>query len=282
MSIGKTGWRGLRSSDSTAAMDINPPSRFWSAVGKIALLLTVIATAVGLWRNLSPLRERTAPIAGPEGPAAQLVGTVDYFLFDMPPNIGSQIETLRNLTGREIANGFLTKDDTVLDNLVSRISQSLDDVVNNADPKNRQWKRLEEALKKDGERAARFKQSLTFALSGILTDYAKSSWTPEFLYRTPSYDSFVIINVQNAGERQAVGVELQLPYDGIAVVEEPGEKARVRTFDKKIALGTILPKGERKLRIWTSSRVTSYSFDLEKWRIAYGDGVGKLTWVRKQ
>jgi len=210
------------------------------------------------------------------------VGTVDYFLFDMPPNIGSQIETLRNLTGREIANGFLTKDDTVLDNLVSRISQSLDDVVNNADPKNRQWKRLEEALKKDGERAARFKQSLTFALSGILTDYAKSSWTPEFLYRTPSYDSFVIINVQNAGERQAVGVELQLPYDGIAVVEEPGEKARVRTFDKKIALGTILPKGERKLRIWTSSRVTSYSFDLEKWRIAYGDGVGKLTWVRKQ
>lgn len=263
-------------------MDINPPSRFWSAVGRIALLLTVIGSAVGLFRAIWPPSEKTTIISHTDGPAAQLLGTIDYFAFDLPPNIGSQLDTLRGLTRREAAEGFLRKDDSVLDTLVSRISSSLDGVINNSDPKNRQWNRLEDALKKDTERATKFKQSLNLSLSILLTDYASSAWNSRFLYDTPSYDSFVIMNIQNAGVRQAVGVELQLPYDGMATVEEPGENLRVTAFDKKIALGTILPKGERKVRLWTSSNVTSFSFDLDKWRLAYGDGVGKITWLRKQ
>lgn len=262
-------------------MDINPPSRFWSAVGRIALLLTVIATGVGLWRNLAPRADRVAATAQPESPAAQLVGTIDYFDFDLPPNIGSQIETLRTLSDRKVASSFISKNG-VAENLISRISSSLDRVWNYGDQKNRQYNRLEEALKKDSDRASQLNESLNLSLSAILADYAGSGWMPEYVYRIPEYGSFVIMQIQNAGERQAMGVELQLPYDGIAVVEEPGEKASVRPFDKKIALGTILPKGERKIRMWTESTVTSYSFDLDKWRLAYGDGVGKITWLRKQ
>jgi hypothetical protein len=101
--------------------------------------------------------------------------------------------------------------------------------------------------KKDPENAKRFKAALNQVLVGVLRDYATEAWDRN-LYRTPAYDSYVILEIENTGERQAGSVEVQSPHEGVYLLEEPGEKSIEKMFKGKIPVGTILPKKQQAIK----------------------------------
>jgi hypothetical protein len=267
-------------------MDINSPSRFWSALGKIALLVTVIGGLVALWKAFAPGGPQPGgvPASVVNGTAPRVIGTLSYFDFELPPDILAQIQNLRDLMRPETAERFTEANDSaILNKLLQRIGPSLLGVIEDKMDRKQslrfEW--LTESLKSHTKEAARLREVVNEELSNALESYSKTGWLGDNIYRTQTYSSYVICSVENAGERQAVGVELGLPYEGIAVVEEAGENPKVSTFNQKVMLGTILPKNEKRVKLWTSSRVTSFSFDRDKWRLFYVDGTGKLMWSIK-
>lgn len=260
-------------------MELNEPSRFWSAVGRILSLLTVIGTVVGIWRNVFPARHA---VVGPNGEAtsASLAGIIDYGAFDLPPDVKDQLERLRNLNGVDTAERYLQSRSTeITTSVISAISSSVDSLINNlSDAEHRRFGWLEQGIKTNTEGSEQLRSRLATSLARPLSEYANSGWAKENRYGTPSYESYVVIDVENRGNRQASGVELQLPYHGVSIVEEPGEKAAVNSFDRKLILGNILPKAAKKVRIWTTSAVGNYSWEPDRWHLIYADGVGKVIW----
>jgi len=110
----------------------------------------------------------------------------------------------------------------------------------------------------------------------LLVDYAGSGWNEQYRFSIPGYTAFYRIEVANTGGRQASNVELILPETGIATVEAPGITAAPIRPNGTIALGTILPQRTVTVRLWTSYSVPS-RWDIDRWRISYADGVGRIS-----
>jgi hypothetical protein len=253
-------------------------SRIWEAIGKLALVITVIVGGVQLWQHFSQSSKPPAT-SGP-----QLEASVAYFGFNLPPDIVLQTQKLRNLADSSAAEDFVQAGNAnVLQTFTAEISGGLDHLLLWAKPDEAKWKMngLMDALQNDADRSKRFLNSLRYSLKDVLTEYASSGWTKENRYEFPAYRSYVVVNVRNIGDKRADGVELQLPYYGVAMFEELGEKPRSVTFDHKLALGSFQPKGEKKLHLWTILPVSDYSFTGDEWKVTYGDGIGKIVPPRR-
>ena len=259
-------------------MDFNRPSRFWSAVGKLALVVGIAAGAITLWQYFT---RRDITVVNPLEP--QLVGTIQYSRFDLPPDIVDQFDALRKRRDLDFAEKYVTGEAAaVATKLVTWLSGPINSAINSVHGTNeRRFDWVEEGMRKEPAAAVELKSRVAGALAPILSDYAGTGWAAENTYQTPDYDSYLVIAVENTGARQALGVELRLPHSGMSVLDEAGEKPRSTAFDQKVALGTVLPHATKRLRLWTKTPVRDYSFKVERWELTSADGAGKLEVLKK-
>ncbi len=75
-------------------MEIDRPSRAWSVVGKLAVLVTIV---VGILQGLKLVRSE---------PAARVLATVTFSQFSLPPDLVEQLESLRALRDSDRAKQF--------------------------------------------------------------------------------------------------------------------------------------------------------------------------------
>jgi len=85
-------------------MELNRPSKFWTAFGKIALIITVLAGGVQLWRTVVP--PNNSSDLRQESKGARLIGRLQPMTFGLSPDIASLLAKARALTSYETAEKF--------------------------------------------------------------------------------------------------------------------------------------------------------------------------------
>ncbi len=178
-------------------MELNRPSKFWTAFGKIALIITVLAGGVQLWRTVVP--PNNSSDLRQESKGARLIGRLQPMTFGLPPDIASLLAKARALTSYETAEKFTsTQSEATYDKFLTALSPSIDDLLDQLihPKKTSEFERFGQALKKNPENAKRFKAALNQVLMGVLRDYATEAWDRN-LYQAPDYESYVILDIEN-------------------------------------------------------------------------------------
>src|SRR5438132_5097267 len=133
-------------------MELNRPSKFWTAFGKIALIITVLVGAVQLWRTVVPLNNSSESKEGSKG--ARLIGRLQPMMFGLPPDIASRLAKAQALTSYETARKFTsTQSEATYDTFLTALSPSVDDLLDELihPKKTSDFQKFEQALKKNPE-----------------------------------------------------------------------------------------------------------------------------------
>ncbi len=250
-------------------MEIDRPSKTWSVVGKLAVLVAIV---VGILQGLKLIRSE---------PAARVLATVRFSEFSLPPDLVEQLESFRRLRDSDSAKQFWTayKPDGYKF-FLSDLSRTVDKYLSSSSrsAETRAFDGFSRYVNRTPEAFADFKKDLESGVASLLVDYVSSGWNEQYRFSIPAYSAFYRIEVANTGGRQASNVELTLPEAGIATVETLGRAAAPTRLAGTVGLGTILPQRTVTVRLWTLYSSPS-RWGIERWRLSYADGVGRISLV---
>ncbi|MGH8092786.1 MAG: hypothetical protein ACREIF_04875, partial [Chthoniobacterales bacterium] len=106
-------------------------------------------------------------------------------------------------------------------------------------------------------------------------DYSTQGWEEAYRGLPPRYEGFAVITIQNTGTKQATGIELIEPYQGVAVLERPGSAASSLRTTGKIVIGALLPQETATISLWTLYHAP-YRLDDRTFMVNFSDGVGVI------
>jgi hypothetical protein len=148
-------------------MEIDRPSKAWSLVGKLAVVVTI---AVGVLQGLKLIRNE---------PAARVVATVRCSEYSPSPDLVEQFERFSKLTDSTAAKEFwATYKPNEYVSLQSEVSTVIDKYLlsTNRAGDIREFNAFSKYLNKTPQALAEFKKTLEAGVASILTEYASSAW----------------------------------------------------------------------------------------------------------
>jgi hypothetical protein len=197
-------------------------STFWEAIGKVSVVLAIIATCIKIYTYFYPNKENIEV----SGLYSSYATSPDY------------IDILKKLN--EIKSSYWLS--SFLSDKAKSLNLSLD----------------ESSITKIADEFESF-------FKGVVGQEYDSA---------NRYSSFVYLNVENTGTKEANNIILDLPCSGIALITYNDDTQKTVRFKKKIELGSSRPNNNIAIAIWSESGLGEYNES--NFTLSYSNGIAKV------
>lgn len=100
----------------------------------------------------------------------------------------------------------------------------------------------------------------------------QSAWG-EYWYHLDRYSTSVLIRLANTGHLPAKDVRVVTPFDGLYTLDSNTQPATHGSFAKSIALGSVEPRTQLEITIWTSSLLAN---EWDAYYVTHADGTAAV------
>ena len=145
-----------------------------------------------------------------------LVGRGRYTDFVVPPNLEAAYDSLKNRTDPHYLYDFIKERNSTM----SHISQ--DSLLN---------------------------------IVSELSDSIRAGFGADFVHSVQKYRDYVLIKIQNEGDRVASDIVLDFPSHGIARITHPDPAQYVTQVDRNVSLNKLRPGNNVQVEIWIESHI---------------------------